>query len=266
MERILEQELRRRLQDKPILVMTHLVLGYPSFDVNREVVRQMAAGGVDCIELQIPFSEPIADGPVILMANQRSLQQGVSVEACFRFAQEMATAHPEVRFFFMTYYNILYQYGEEAFLRRTRDIGFCGTLIGDLPPEEGTTYLALSRKLGLAPIQFFAPTSTDERMRTVAAAGDGFIYCVARRGVTGKKTTFDAGLDAYLRRCRAATSLPLAVGFGIADREDVAQLVGKADMAVVGTATIRLVDEQGAEAVGPFIADLLHQERPDVRA
>jgi len=253
----LEQALQQRLTTKPILLMTHLVLGYPSLAVNREVIGQMAASGVDCIELQIPFSEPIADGPVILKASQQSLDNGITVEACFRFGQEMAAAFPGVNFLFMTYYNIVFKYGETAFLKRTRDIGFCGTIIPDLPPEEGQTYLEESRGLGLAPILFFTPTSTDERMRAVAAQGAGFIYCVARRGVTGQHTAFDGDLEHYLDRCRRATRLPLAVGFGISSRADVALLTGKADMAVIGTATIKLVDGQGPAAVGPFITGLL---------
>ncbi|WP_310599248.1 tryptophan synthase subunit alpha [Desulfobulbus sp.] len=257
MSRDLEQELKQRLQQKKILLMTHLVLGYPSLAVNREVIRQMAEAGVDCIELQIPFSEPIADGPVILKASQYSLDRGISVEACLRFGQEMAAAFPRVRFLFMTYYNIMFKYGELAFLRRTRDIGLCGTIVPDLPPEEGHDYLAASKELGLAPVQFFTPTSSEERMSHVAAQGAGFIYCVARRGVTGKQTAFDHALEQYLVRCRQATSLPLAVGFGIGNREDVAMLTGKADMAVIGTATIKLVDAKGPTAVGPFIAELL---------
>ena len=253
----LEKELKQRLKNKPILLMTHLVLGYPSLAVNREVIRQMATNGVDCIELQIPFSEPIADGPVILKASQQSLNAGITVEACFRFGQEMAAEFPRVRFLFMTYYNIVFKYGEEAFLRRTRDIGFCGTIIPDLPPEEGQTYLETSKNLWLTPVLFFTPTSTDERMQALAAQGAGFVYCVARRGVTGQQTAFDDTLNHYLTRCRRATDLPLAVGFGISSREDVALLTGKADMAVIGTATIKLVDTRGPEAVGPFIAGLL---------
>lgn len=252
----LTTELKKRLQTKPILLMTHMVLGYPSFAVNREVIAQMAENGVDCIELQIPFSEPIADGPVILKASQESLNAGTRVEECFRFGQEMAAAYPQVHFLFMTYYNIVFKYGEKDFLTRTRDIGFCGTLVPDLPPEEGESYLATSRELGLAPIQFFTPTSTDARMRELAPHAEGFVYCVARRGVTGKHTEVDAGLSEYLARCRQATDVPLAVGFGISSREDVALLHGKADMAVIGTATIKLVDAQGPAAVGPFIASL----------
>lgn len=255
----LHDELRRRREQKQkrTLLMTHLVLGYPSFETNREVIRQMAENGVDCIELQIPFSEPMADGPVILKANQEALATGVRVEDCFEFAAEMVTAFPQVNFLFMTYYNIVFRYGEQDFLVRSAEIGIKGTILPDLPPEEGESYLATSRKLDLAPITFFTPTSTDERMREVAAVGEGFVYVVARRGVTGEHTEMDTGLLDYLTRCRAATDLPLAVGFGIASRADVAMLEGHADMAVIGTATIRLVDEQGAGAVGEFIAGLL---------
>ncbi len=253
----LKTELQKRLQEKPILLMSHLVLGYPSFDTNREVIAQMAENGVDCIELQIPFSEPIADGPVILKANQDSLDKGTTVEKCFEFAHEMAKKHPTVCFLFMTYYNIIFKYGEEQFLLRTKDMGFYGTIVPDLPPEEGEQYLLKSKELGLAPITFFTPTSTGERMKAVASQGDGFVYCVARRGVTGKETEMDTSIDNYLQRCRQATNLPLAVGFGISKREDIEMLTSKGDMAIIGTATIKLVDEKGPGAVGSFIAGLL---------
>ncbi len=254
----LQKDLRDRLKkkDKKILLMTHLVLGYPSFAVNEAVIEQMAEIGVDCIELQIPFSEPMADGPVILKANQDALAGGVRVADCIDFAARMAERFPMVNFLFMTYYNIVFRYGERAFLEKTREIGLKGTIIPDLPPEEGESYFLSSHDLGLAPITFFTPTSTDARMREVAGQGSGFVYVVARRGVTGAHTEMDDGLKEYLHRCRTASGLPLAVGFGIASREDVAMLEGMADMAVIGTATIRLVDEQGPDAVGPFIAGL----------
>jgi tryptophan synthase alpha chain len=251
----LADQLRQARSKKEILLMTHLVLGYPSFAVNREVIRQMVENGVDVIELQIPFSEPMADGPMIIKANQEAIAGGVRVADCLAFAAEMAGQY-DIPFLFMTYYNILFKYGLKDFLTKTREIGIRGCIIPDLPPEEGEEYLRLARKLDLAPIQIFAPTSTEERMRTLAGHGGGFIYCVARRGVTGSRTEFDASFDAYLARCRSATDLPLAVGFGISTREDVRILTGKADLAVIGTATIRLVEEKGPEAVGPFIAGL----------
>ena len=235
--------------------MTHLVLGYPSFAVNREVIRQMADNGVDLIEMQIPFSEPVADGPMILKANQESIAAGTRVEQCLDFAAEI-TAEIHIPFLFMTYYNIIYKYGIETFIERAQGINIQGFIVPDLPPEEGREYLEHVKSRNMAPIQVFAPTSTQERMQLLARNGAGFIYCVARRGVTGKKTEFDQDFNEYVARCRSATNLPLAVGFGIRSREDVDFLTGKADIAVIGTETIRLVDEKGADAVGPFIASL----------
>ncbi len=235
--------------------MTHIVLGYPSFEVNREVIRQMVENGVDCIEMQIPFSEPMADGPVILKANQDSLAAGTKVEECFRFGAEMVETHG-IPFLFMTYYNIIFKYGEEDFFKHAAECGIKGFIVPDLPPEMGTAFLELADRYEIAPILIFAPTSTDDRMKQLAEHGRGFIYCVARRGVTGKKSEFDHDFDGYLTRCRAATELPLAVGFGIQSKEDIEALKSKADMAVIGSQTIKLVEAEGAQAVGPFIAGL----------
>ncbi len=251
----LTEYLRNKKEEKGILLMTHLVLGYPSFEVNREVIRQMVENGVELIEMQIPFSEPVADGPMILKANQDSIEAGTKVRDCLDFAAGITAAH-DIPFLFMTYYNILFKYGVEDFFKKAAELNIKGFIVPDLPPEEGEEFLALARKYGIAPIMIYAPTSTGERMQELSAHGDGFIYCVARRGVTGKKTEFDPEFNDYMTRCRKSTDLPLAVGFGISDKEDVAFLSGQADIAVIGTRTIRLVDEEGAEAVGPFIAGL----------
>jgi tryptophan synthase alpha chain len=251
----LEEIIKNKLTEKKILLMTHLVLGYPSFEVNREVISQMVENGVDLIEMQIPFTEPMADGPMILKANQESIAKGAKVGECLEFAKEI-TAEFHIPFLFMTYYNILFKYGVDEFIHRAYDINIQGLIIPDLPLEEGKEYLDLVKSRNMAPIQIFAPTSTEERMQLLAQNGAGFIYCVARRGVTGQKTDFDQDFSQYIARCRSATNLPLAVGFGIRSKEDVDYLTGKADIAVIGTETIRLVDEKGAEAVGPFIAGL----------
>lgn len=251
----LEQHLRSKRKEKDILLMTHIVLGYPSFAANREVIRQMVDNGVDCIEMQIPFSEPMADGPVILKANQDSLAAGTRVEDCLAFGAEM-TKEYDIPFLYMTYYNIVFKYGEKRFFQRAAESGIEGLIIPDLPPEMGASFLAMAETYQVAPIFIFAPTSTDERMQELAGYGQGFIYCAARRGVTGKKSEFGQEFNDYLTRCRAATSLPLAVGFGIQSREDVDALRGKADMAVIGSRTIKLVDSEGPEGVGPFIAAL----------
>jgi len=252
---MLRRAIEEKLEKKPILLMTHLVLGYPSFEVNRQVVAGMVEGGVDLIELQIPFSEPLADGPVISRACQDSIEAGARVSGCLAFAAEVAGRH-DIPFLFMTYYNIIFRYGEDRFLDEAVKMGIRGLIVPDLPPEEGGAYLQKSREAGVAPIQIFAPTSTDRRMAELSAVADGFIYCVARRGVTGKQTDFDSTFDTYLGRCRAATDLPLAVGFGIREKKDVDALQGKADIAVIGTRTIEIVDKEGPAAVAPFIKSL----------
>ena len=251
----LERSIRAVRAKKEILLMTHLVLGYPSFDSNRAVIQQMVDSGVDLIEMQIPFSEPMADGPVILRANQESLAKGVKVWQCLDFAAEITEAY-DIPFLFMTYYNIIFKYGLEQFFQKAREIGIKGLIVPDLPPEEGNGYFELARDLDIAPIQIFSPTSTDERMHYLAEHGEGFVYCVARKGVTGEQSTFTEAFQQYLGRCRQATKLPLAVGFGISRREDVAFLTGQADIAVLGTATIKLIEEQGEAAVGSFIRGL----------
>jgi len=252
---LLEKKLRTRLEKNKILLMTHIVLGYPSMAVNRQVVEQMVSGGVDCIEMQIPFSEPMADGPVILKANQDSLAAGTKVADCLAFGAEMSCRYT-IPFLFMTYYNIIFKYGEEKFFKDCRSAGIVGLIVPDLPPEMGGHFFKLATEYQVAPVLIFAPTSTDARMAELNKSAAGFIYCVARRGVTGKQSEFGKDFNTYLSRCRAATSLPLAVGFGIRNREDVAAITGRADMAVIGSETIRLVDTHGPEAVGPFIAGL----------
>lgn len=251
----LEDQIRKRMEEKDILLMTHIVLGYPSFEANREVVRQMVENGVDCIEMQIPFSEPMADGPVIMKANLDSLESGTKVSQCLEFGAEMAAAY-SIPFLYMTYYNIIFKHGEETFISRCRESGITGLIVPDLPPEQSESFYQLADKNGIAPVLIYSPTSTDERMKELDHAGAGFIYCVARKGVTGKKSELDDTFDTYMMRCRTATAKPLAVGFGIRDKQDIEALKGKADMAVIGSETIRLVDSQGTDAVGPFIASL----------
>jgi tryptophan synthase alpha chain len=251
----LTDAIEKKMQEKEILLMTHLVLGYPSFEANRKIIAQMVDNGVDLIEMQIPFSEPVADGPVIAKANQISLSSGTRVWECLQFAEEMIATH-SIPFLFMTYYNILFKFGVEEFVKEAAEIGIQGFIIPDLPPEEGKDFLAYAKQYKIAPILIYAPTSTDERMEKLAGYADGFIYCVARRGVTGAQTSFGPDFDPYIARCRNAAKMPIAVGFGIREKADIDYLKGKADIAVIGSATITLVDEKGVDAVGDFIAGL----------
>lgn len=252
---MLEEYIKNRLQQKPILLMTHIVLGYPDFERGRRIVESMVKAGVDLMELQIPFSEPIADGPVILRANQQSLQNGATVGKCLEFARQ-AAAEFDIPFLFMSYYNILFKYGVERFAENMAGSSIRGAIVPDLPPEEGEGYLRAMRAHGLDPVFIFSPKTGEQRMKRIASDARGFVYCVARRGVTGSQTDFSAELGDYLARCRRATRLPLALGFGVKSREDVEFLTGKVDIAVIGTETIRLVDSEGVDAVEPFIRGL----------
>jgi tryptophan synthase alpha chain len=250
-----EPYLKNRLKEKEILLMTHIVLGYPTFEDSFKIIEAMVKAGVDLMELQIPFSEPIADGPVILHANQKALSGGSTVQKCIDFAQNVANAF-DIPFLLMSYYNILFKYGVDRFAGAMSESGLQGAIVPDLPPEEGEEYLKAMGKYNLAPIFIFSPTTPDERMKYLASFGKGFIYCVARKGVTGVDTDFSKQLGKYLDRCRKATDLPLALGFGVKEKKDVDFLKGKADIAVVGSQTIRLVDKEGVGAVGEFIKSL----------
>ena len=252
---MLENYIRERQSEKNILLMTHIVIGYPSLEASLQIVETMVAAGVDLMELQIPFSEPIADGPVILKANQQALADGVTVAQCLDFGKSVAERFA-IPFLYMTYYNILFKYGVARFAGHMHTAGLRGAIVPDLPPEEGGAYLDAMRQNRLAPIFIYSPTTSADRMDTIAEVAEGFIYCVARKGVTGDQTKFSRQLDSYLARCRNATSLPLALGFGVKDRSDIDFLKGKADVAVIGTQALRIVEEKGIAALGDFLAGL----------
>ena len=252
---MLETYLRKRLEKKEILLMTHIVLGYPSFEEAFQVVEAMVEGGVDLMELQIPFSEPIADGPVILRANQDALGRGAKVDACLEFAGKVAGTF-DIPFLVMSYYNIFFKRGVASFVSAMANNGLRGAIIADLPPEEGEEYIRAMETQGLSPIFLFSPTTSLDRMKAIASSAKGFVYCVARKGVTGAETRFSEDLTGYLDRCRKATSLPLALGFGVKEEADVDFLKGKADIAVVGSQAIRVLDEQGVSGVRSFIRRL----------
>lgn len=252
----LEQRIHKLREQKQLLLMTHIVLGYPTYDDSMRVVERMVEAGVDLMELQIPFSEPMADGPVILKANAEALKSGATVDKSLEIAEKITAAF-DIPFLFMTYYNILFCHGIEKFVSRMKSIGIQGAIIPDLPPEEGSEYLGAMHTAGLSPVHIFTPNTTPERMQILSSKSAGLIYVVARKGVTGRETAFSDELDGYLQRCRDATSLPLALGFGVKSREDIEFIRGRADIAVIGSETIRILERDGVDGVGPFIKGLL---------
>jgi len=156
----------------------------------------------------------------------------------------------------MSYFNIAFCRGTARFVEQMAAVGLRAAIIPDLPFEEGTEYLNCTRQHGIDPIFIFSPTTRPERMLKIAQVARGFVYCVARQGVTGQETRFSNELESYLARCRTATQLPLALGFGVRSPKDVSYLEGKVDIAVVGSETLRIVDEHGVEAAGEFVRSL----------
>jgi tryptophan synthase alpha chain len=251
----LERQVRAEIAKKPLLLMTHAVVGYPSLDANWAMLEAMEAAGVDLVELQLPFSEPIADGPWFTKANHEAIRTGTTWAAYFDF-----TARASRRFhfplLFMGYYNSIFRMGADRFCARLSEAGLRGFIVADLPPEEAVELHARARARGLDPILLMTPTSSPERLEAIGRQASGFVYCTARRGVTGKKTDLAEGVGAFLARCRRATPLPLALGFGIRTAADVRAVRGLAEIAIVGTAGLETWEERGPAAYGEFLKSL----------
>ena len=198
----------------------HTIINYPSPKECEESIAIMAEEGVDLIELQIPFSEPVADGPLFLKANHEALAAGVTVAQCFEFMQEMSHKY-SLPFVFMTYANILYKKGFTNFVKATAENGGRGIIVPDLPIEMAEEYLTAGKKYAVAGVQVVPPNISEPRLQEIATAAQGFIYAVARAGVTGGKTEMSKELLSFIDRIRHYSDLPIAIGFGISTSADI---------------------------------------------
>jgi len=257
----LEGHVRAALNKKPILLMTHLVVGYPSLDANWAMLEAMEAAGADLVELQLPFSEPIADGPRFVKANQEAIRAGTTWDAYFDFAAR-AAARFRFPLLFMGYYNSVFRMGGARFCTRLAEAGLRGFIVADLPPEEAVELNAIARARALDPILLMSPTNSPERLREIGGHASGFVYCLGRKGVTGKKTDLSQGVADFLGRCRTATPLPLALGFGLRTAEDVRRLRGLADIAIVGTACLEAWEVGGPGAYRELVRALVAETTP----
>ena len=254
----LEQYLRERLQHKDLLLMTHVVCGYPSFEDNWRELEIMAEFGVDLVELQFPFSEPSADGPLFVKANQQAVNDGVRPADCFEFMEKVSRHFP-FKVLMMGYYNTVFKMGESTFVDKLAAAGGAGYIVPDLPVEEAGELHRVSATKGLAPIVLMTPTNTEARLQVLGDASQGFIYAVARKGVTGGQTEMGDDLVAFIKRCRAHTALPIGVGFGISQKADLDFLRGKVDIAIIGTAALSAWEQGGESALQAFFAELTAQ-------
>jgi tryptophan synthase alpha chain len=244
-----DTRIRRRFEELrragDLGLVAYITAGDPSLDATRRIVLAAAEAGADVIELGVPFSDPLADGPVIQRASERALAAGTTLTGVLDLIRDIRRESP-VPLVVFSYFNPVLQMGLETFAERAQSAGADGVLITDLTPEDSTDYHRALRARGLDTIFLAAPTTGNSRMRRIADASCGFLYVISRTGVTGERDALADELPALLRRARHATSLPLAVGFGISLPGHVSLLGGLADAAVVGSALVAEVERAGS--------------------
>ena len=263
-QRIRDAFARARREGRAALA-PYLAIGHPSPAATPALVQAVEEAGADLMELGIPFSDPLADGPVIQMATQRALQQGVTVAGCLQMMRALRAQGVAMPLIFMGYYNPLLAYGLERFCREAAAAGADGLIVPDLPPEEGGVLEGCCAAQGLALVYLLAPTSTPERIRLVLSRTTGFVYCVSVTGITGARAQLPVDLADFLARVRAAAQQQdgerrpyLAVGFGISTPEQAAVVGRLADGVVVGSALVKRVHEAAdpVQAAREFVSSL----------
>jgi tryptophan synthase alpha chain len=220
-------------------LVTYLTAGDPDPDTSAQLFGGLAAAGADLIEIGMPFSDPMADGPVIQAAGQRALKQGMTLRRTLTLVRELRCANDATPIVLMGYYNPIYRYGAERFARDATDAGVDGVIVVDPPPEEDAELIAPARAAGLDFVPLATPTSHDRRLPTIVEHASGFVYYVAVAGITGTRSANAADIAAAVAQLRRFTQLPIAVGFGIRTPEQAAATARAADAAVVGTALVQ---------------------------
>jgi len=250
----------KRLKSKgQAALIPFIVAGDPDLETTEAVVLKMATSGADIIELGVPYSDPLADGPTIQAASQRALQNGVTLEEIFGMAGRLKkTAPPLV---IMTYFNPVFQYGLKAMARDCQGSGVAGVIIPDLPPEEARPWIEEAKKFELATIFLATPTSPPARIRMASRYSRGFIYYVSVTGVTGVRGSVPEELGVAVGRIREQTRKPVAVGFGISTPEQAKEVSGFADGVIVGSAIVKIIEESSGkeemiDRVGTFVSSL----------
>ncbi len=242
-------------------LVAYITAGDPDLRATREFIPALEGAGVDVLELGIPFSDPVADGPVIQRASERALAAGTTLERVLHLVRDVrpSCAMPLLLF---SYLNPILRYGFSRFAADARSAGVDAILITDLSVEEADAYLGEMRQAALDTVFLAAPTSTEARLRRICDVSRGFVYAVSRTGVTGTQEALSGQAAPLLGRLRALTALPLAAGFGISRPEHVAALRGLADAAVVGSALVRVVEQsRSAEKLAKLASELKHGEK-----
>lgn len=237
-------------------LVIYITAGDPALGATGDLLAAIESGGADIIELGIPFSDPLADGPVIQRASERALEGGTSLRKVLHMLPEWRKQiHAPIVLF--SYYNPILQYGLEDFARHANAAGADGVLAVDLSPEESESYIQTMRQWNLDTIFLTAPTSTDERLQRVSEISTGFLYLIARTGVTGERKHLSDTTRPLIQRVRKVTQLPLVVGFGLSTPDQIRAVQALADAAVVGSAVVRRIEEhfsaEGATAIERYV-------------
>jgi tryptophan synthase alpha chain len=241
-------------------IVAYLTAGDPDLATTKDIALAAIDNGADVIELGVPFSDPLADGPVIQRASERAVARGVRLTDVLDLARELRKARPAAGLVLFSYLNPVVRMGMKTFCARTAEAGADGVLLTDMIVEEAGEYLAETKANGLAPIFLAAPTSPDARLKAIAGVSQGFVYAISRVGITGTQQKVAGDASELVTRLRQFTKLPIAVGFGISNAEHVKAVGEFADAAIIGSALVALIEKspakEAATAIGQFIAGL----------
>jgi tryptophan synthase alpha chain len=222
--------------------IAYIMAGDPSIQRTKEMVRILEDCGVDIIELGVPFSDPLADGPVIQAAAQRALEAGTTLHTVIDLVGDLRKT-TQIPIILMTYYNPIFKYGEDTFIDHASSAGVDGIIVPDLPPDEAEKMMKLTKKKPFDLIFLLAPTSTEDRIKKVAQASRGFIYYVSITGITGSKLSLDPAIESHMSRIRSVSDTPIAVGFGISTPDEASLVARFADGVIIGSAIVKKVNE-----------------------
>ncbi len=238
-------------------LIPYIMAGDPDPQATERLIEILGAAGADAVELGVPFSDPIADGPVNQRAGLRALAHGIGLRRTLDLVARLRE-RTGIPLAIMTYYNLILRYGLDAFCRDAVGAGLDGLIAADLPPDEAADLIAAARPVDLATVFLLAPTSTEARIRAVAAASTGFVYCVSRTGVTGVRDDLPEGVRDLVLRIREHTATPICVGFGLSRPEQVREVTAVADGVIVGSAVVKMIEEAplALDRVGAFVRGL----------
>lgn len=243
-------------------LMTHIIAGYPTLKKSEEIALAMYESGVSFIEAQIPFSDPIADGPTIMEANEIALKNGSTTHKCLKLVKRLKKKI-KIPILIMTYFNIAFNYGLEKFCRDASNAGVYGLIIPDIPIDEEKYehYIGFCKKYNLHPIQVISQITSPARLKAISKVASGFVYCVSTYGTTGTRNRLNPKLEKYLRKVRDFVKLPLAVGFGISTKKQVKLVDKKAEIVVIGSKIINLYNETKTDKITKiknFLEDIIN--------